>query len=189
MNKETGKALEVNGKTVTASKAFTPDSADGSVDIVFTFDGSALAGKTVVAFEDLKVNKISVATHADIKDENQSVHFPQIKTTAKDSETKIGLSKADNNVTITDTVSYKNLVPNKEYTMTGRIMDQTTGQPLVVNGKEVTSFCTFTPKAEDGTVDVTFNFDASDLAGKSVVVFEQLYRDKAIVASHEDIKG
>ena len=188
MNKETGKALEVNGKTVTASKAFTPDSADGSVDIVFTFDGSALAGKTVVAFEDLKVNKISVATHADIKDENQSVHFPQIKTTAKDSETKIGLSKADNNVTITDTVSYKNLVPNKEYTMTGRIMDQTTGQPLVVNGKEVTSFCTFTPKAEDGTVDVTFNFDASDLAGKSVVVFEQLYRDNAIVASHEDIK-
>ena len=188
MNKETGKALEVNGKTVTASKAFTPDSADGSVDIVFTFDGSALAGKTVVAFEDLKVNKISVATHADIKDENQSVHFPQIKTTAKDSETKIGLSKADNNVTITDTVSYKNLVPNKEYTMTGRIMDQTTGQPLVVNGKEVTSFCTFTPKAEDGTVDVTFNFDASDLAGKSVVVFEQPYRDKAIVASHEDIK-
>ena len=188
MNKETGKALEVNGKTVTASKAFTPDSADGSVDIVFTFDGSALAGKTVVAFEDLKVNKISVATHADIKDENQSVHFPQIKTTAKDSETKIGLSKADNNVTITDTVSYKNLVPNKEYTMTGRIMDQTTGQPLVVNGKEVTSFCTFTPKAEDGTVDVTFNFDASNLAGKSVVVFEQLYRDKAIVASHEDIK-
>ena len=142
----------------------------------------------MVAFEDLKVNKISVATHADIKDENQSVHFPQIKTTAKDSETKIGLSKADNNVTITDTVSYKNLVPNKEYTMTGRIMDQTTGQPLVVNGKEVTSFCTFTPKAEDGTVDVTFNFDASDLAGKSVVVFEQLYRDKAIVASHEDIK-
>ena len=175
-------------KAVTASKAFTPDSADGSVDIVFTFDGSALAGKTVVAFEDLKVNKISVATHADIKDENQSVHFPQIKTTAKDSETKIGLSKADNNVTITDTVSYKNLVPNKEYTMTGRIMDQTTGQSLVVNGKEVTSFCTFTPKAEDGTVDVTFNFDASDLAGKSVVVFEQLYRDNAIVASHEDIK-
>lgn len=188
MNKETGKALEVNGKTITASKAFTPNSADGSVDIAFTFDGSALAGKTVVAFEDLKVNKISVATHADIKDENQSVHFPQIKTTAKDSETKIGLSKADNNVTITDTVSYKNLVPNKEYTMTGRIMDQTTGQPLVVNGKEVTSFCTFTPKTEDGTVDVTFNFDASDLAGKSVVVFEQLYRDKAIVASHEDIK-
>ncbi len=83
MNKETGKALEVNGKTVTASKAFTPDSADGSVDIVFTFDGSALAGKTVVAFEDLKVNKISVATHADIKDENQSVHFPQIKNNCK----------------------------------------------------------------------------------------------------------
>ena len=189
MNQKTGEALlDADGKTVTASKAFTPDSADGSVDISFTFDGSALAGKTVVAFEDLKVNKISVATHADIKDENQSVHFPQIKTTAKDSETKIGLSKADNNVTITDTVSYKNLVPNKEYTMTGRIMDQTTGQPLVVNGKEVTSFCTFTPKTEDGTVDVTFNFDASDLAGKSVVVFEQLYRDKAIVASHEDIK-
>lgn len=93
MNKETGKALEVNGKTVTASKAFTPDSADGSVDIVFTFDGSALAGKTVVAFEDLKVNKISVATHADIKDKNQSVHFPQIKTTAKTVKRRLAFQK------------------------------------------------------------------------------------------------
>ena len=67
-------------------------------------------------------------------------------------------------------------------------MDQATGQPHTVNGKEVTGSCTFTPKAEDGTVDVTFNFDASDLAGKSVVVFEQLYRDNAIVASHEDLR-
>lgn len=188
MNKETGKALEVNGKAVTASKTFTPDSADGSVDIVFTFDGSALAGKTVVAFEDLKTNKISIASHEDINDEKQFVHFPLIKTTAKDSETNIGLSKADNNVTITDTVTYKNLVAGKEYTVSGKLMDQTTGQPLVINGQEVTASTTFTPDKADGTVDVTFKFDASELAGKSVVVFEQLLRNNLTVASHEDIK-
>lgn len=188
MNQETGKALEVDGKTVTATKTFTPDSADGSVDIVFTFDGSVLAGKTVVAFEDLTVNKISVASHTDINDENQSVHFPLIKTTAKDSETNIGLSKAYNNVTITDTVTYKNLVAGKEYTVSGKLMDQTTGQPLVINGQEVTASATFTPDKTDGTVDVTFKFDASELAGKSVVVFEQLLRNNLTVASHEDIK-
>ena len=47
MDKETKKELQINGKTVTAEKTFTAEKADGSVELEFTFDGSALGGKEI----------------------------------------------------------------------------------------------------------------------------------------------
>lgn len=173
---------------VTAEATFTPDKANGSVELKFMFDGSALAGKTVVAFEDVSYEGKTVATHTDIEDEDQTVHFPEIKTSAIDSESRMQNSNADEEVTIVDTVTYKNLVPGKEYTLSGTIMNKATGEPLLVDGKEVTASKTFIPKNADGTVDLEFTFDGSALKGETVVVFENLLINDTVIAVHEDIE-
>ena len=82
-------------------------------------------------------------------------------------------------------------MPGKTYTMRGvlhvRNADGTDGGELEIDGKAVTAETTFTPAAESGTVEMTFTFDASALAGKSVVVFERLYDGERLVAAHADI--
>ena len=188
MDKATGKPLMVNDKEITAEATFRASKAEGSIDIPFTFDASALAGKTVVAFETLYKDKLEVAVHADIEDKDQTVTFsekPEIKTTA----TVNGGKKAEpaGEVTIKDTVSYTGLTPGKTYKLSGVLMDKSSGGKLLVDGKEITAEKEFTPKTASGTEEITFTLDASTLAGKSVVVFESLYHHGKEVAAHTDI--
>ena len=90
-------------------------------------------------------------------------------------------------VTLTDTVSYTGLVPGKEYRATGVLMDKETGEKLLVDGKEITAETVFVPETKNGSVDVTFIFDATGLHGKEIVVFEDLYRENMLLATHADI--
>lgn len=90
-------------------------------------------------------------------------------------------------VTLTDTVSYTGLVPGKEYKVTGVLMDKETGEKLLVDGKEITAETVFVPETKNGSVDVTFIFDATGLHGKEIVVFENLYRENVLLATHADI--
>ena len=68
MDKETGKELLVDGENVTAETVFTPEKSEGTVELTFVFDGSALEGKTIVAFETLTYQEKEVATYTDIED-------------------------------------------------------------------------------------------------------------------------
>ena len=179
-----------------AETVFTAEKADGTVDVTFTFDASELDGKTVVAFETLTRDDKVVATHADITDEEQSVNFVRLRTRALvDGEHEMTLSDGDNKVTITDLVEYKNLIPGLEYAVSGTLHVRNTneagvitdGGVLTVDGKEVTAETTFTAKEADGSVEVEFTFDASDLGDKTVVAFEELYQGEALVATHADI--
>ncbi len=190
MDKSSGAALLVDGQKVTAEKEFTPENSSGSVEIDFTFDASAIAGKSVVVFETLYHDNKEVAVHADITDKDQTVEFeepdkPQIRTKATvDGEKEVDpLEK----VTLTDTVTFSNLTPGKNYTVKGVLMDKSTGKKLLIDGKEVTAETEFTPDKADGTVDLSFTFDASGLAGKSIVAFETLYHEDVEVAVHADI--
>lgn len=90
-------------------------------------------------------------------------------------------------VTLTDTVSYIGLVPGKEYKVVGVLMDKLTGEKLLVNGQEIIAETTFIAEAKNGSVDVTFVFDATGLHGKEIVVFEDLYRENVLLATHADI--
>lgn len=90
-------------------------------------------------------------------------------------------------VTLTDIVSYTGLVPGKEYKVTGVLMDKETGEKLLVDGKEITAETVFVPETKNGSVDVTFIFDATGLHGKEIVVFEDLYRENVLLATHADI--
>ena len=187
MDKETGKAVLADGKEITASTTFTPEKSEGSVDVIFTFDASVVAPKTVVAFETLTYKKIQIAVHADIEDKDQTVYIPKVHTTAIADDTKDHVTEAKKDVTIVDTVSYEGLEVDREYTVKGVLMNKATGKAIMVNGKEVTAESTFTAKAQKGTVDVTFKFDGSALEDTLIVVFETLYTEGKEVGVHAEI--
>ena len=187
MDKETGKAVLADGKEITASTIFTPEKSKGSVDIIFTFDASVVAPKTVVAFETLTYKKIQIAVHADITDKDQTVYIPKVYTTAIADDTKDHVTEAKKDVTIVDTVSYEGLEVDREYTVKGVLMNKATGENITVNGEKVTASATFTPKEKNGTVDVTFTFDGSALEDTMIVVFETLYTEGKEVGIHAEI--
>lgn len=129
-----------------------------------------------------------------IKDNEQVVEItaindkvPELKTTATVNGKKEVIAKGK--ITIKDTVEYKHLVPNTEYVIKGTLMDKSTGKPFMVKGKEVTSTVKFTPDKANGTVEVEFTFDASNIKKSTdLVVFESLYRDNVEIAVHADLK-
>ena len=129
-----------------------------------------------------------------IKDNEQVVELtavndkvPELKTTATVNGKKEAVAKGE--TTIKDTVEYKHLVPNTEYVIKGTLMDKSTGKPFMVKGKEVTSTVKFTPDKANGTVEVKFTFDASNIKKSTdLVVFEFLYRDNVEIAVHADLK-
>lgn len=188
MDSETGKELEIDGKTVTATSDFTPKESSGTAEVKFTFDASSLAGKTIVVFESLSYDGNEICSHKDLSDEGQTIWFPDLKTQAKNEQTGNQLASPSEKVTITDTVSYANLIPGKEYTISGVLMDQETEKELLVNDKPVTAQKSFTPEASDGSVALAFTLDASALAGKTTVAFETLKQEDKTVGVHTDIK-
>ena len=104
MNKETKEPVLIDGEKVTASTTFTAEKSEGSVDVIFTFDASILAPKTVVAFEYMEYEGIEIAVHADIDDEDQTVYIPKIHTTAVGEDTQDHIEKAKEEAVIVDTV-------------------------------------------------------------------------------------
>ncbi|MCC8044257.1 MAG: VaFE repeat-containing surface-anchored protein [Clostridiales bacterium] len=232
VDQETGEDFLVNGETVTRSAVITVgegtitaeggevtevtaydeehNSVDGKIELVFAFDASALADQTIVVFEDLEHNGMTVATHADITDESQTVHYPEVKTSAVDDSTTDDVGAIREEATVTDTVILKNLVPGRTYTVSGKLVDQETGEDFLVNGEAVTQTAEITVTEDgeivaangevtqvteydeehnsvDGTVQLVFIFDAGALAGETVVVFEDLVHNNVTVASHADI--
>ena len=195
--KVTEEILKVDGKPVTAETTFTPESAEGTVDVTFTFDSLSLKDKThLVAFESLEHDGHELASHADIEDEGQTVTVrnPRISTTALDGIDKDKNVVTDDETVIIDTVAYENLVPGREYTLKGSMQvkaekdGKPVAKPLEVGGKPVKAETTFTPEKSDGTANVTFRFSSRDIEpGTELVMFESLERNGNVLATHEDI--
>lgn len=189
VNADTGEALTDDMKKPVASGSgeFVPEERSGTVEITFTFAGKNLEGITAVAFERLIHGEVQVAAHADPGDESQTVYFAGIETSLNG---KCGSeAKAEKKVTLTDTVKYRNLDITHEYELKGSLTDKDTGEPLAdETGKEIYGSARFSPETPDGTADVVFQFDASQLAGRSVTAFEELH-DLTLdmtVAVHKD---
>ena len=192
--------LDAGGNPVTAETEFVPETAFGDVDVTFAFDASDLKAKDkVVAFESLSLNGKELASHADIEDKSQTVTItkPEVGTTAKDGFDGNQTVVSDTEVSVVDTVKYKNVTPGKTYKVSGTLYEKVTDkdgkvtkkQLLDADGNPVTAETEFVPEDTYGTVDVTFTFDGSLLKDNTpVVAFESLsYKDKEI-ASHSDIE-
>lgn len=189
MDKSTEKELLIDGKKITSEVKLIPEEPTGEVIVSFELDARYIKENTdIVVFESLYSKDKELAVHADIEDEGQAVtvKIPEIGTKASVDGKKEFTANGD--VTIDDVVSYKNLTVGKEYTVSGVLMDKSTGKAFLVDGKEVSSEVTFTPETADGEVTVSFTFDGSAITKDTeVVVFETLYRDKTEIAVHADM--
>lgn len=93
MDKSTGKPFTVDGKEISSSYTFKPETADGEVRMTFTFDAGTITKETeIVVFESVYRDGVEVAVHADINDEGQIVKLvpptPDVPQTGDD--TNIG---------------------------------------------------------------------------------------------------
>ena len=193
MNQETGKPVldSTTGKEVTAETKFTPDKAEGTVTVQFEFDGSKFENNAIVAFETLyNAEGTVVGKHEDIEDDNQTVYFPEVATVASYCDTGAHEGAALDKVSIVDYVTYKGFVVGKEYTLKGTLMDKTSNAPVMdAEGNPIVVEATFTPEKSSGVTSVTFDFDATLLAGHTVVVFEEVYDGDILIAEHKDIES
>ncbi len=145
-----------------------------------------------MAFEEGIQGGRRVAVHADVADEDQTVTFPKVETTASDKADGDHQVEAAKTQTVVDQVECTNLVPGKEYTVDGTlrlVADDGTDAGVLsdASGNKVAASKTFTPEAADGYVDLEFTFDASGLVGRKVVAFEELSTAGVRVATHADI--
>ena len=188
MDKSTGEPLLVGEQQVTAELEFTPTTSEGTVELTYTFDSSALAGKSVVVFEDLYQGENVIASHVDINDEGQTISFgqPKIGTTATVDGEKI--AQPAEQITITDTVEYSGLTVGQEYTLRGELVFQATGEPVTNGETPITAEATFVAPGSEGALDIPFTFDATGMEGQSVVVFETLFSGETTIADHRDLE-
>ena len=202
MVKSENAQLLIDGQPVESGYTFTAKDSSMEVEIAFTFNASSLAGKDLVTFEELydlsnPDEPIKVAEHKDIEDEGQMVTITEriitMHTTATDKATGEKTIEADDEVTIVDTVTLDGLEKGVKYTLKGWQMVKSENTELLVNGKRVENNLTFTAEDSKMEVQIEFTFNASELGGKELVTFEELYDtsnpDEPIkVAEHKDIK-
>ena len=202
MVKSENAQLLIDGEPVENDYTFTAKKSEMEVEVSYTFNASALGGKDLVTFEELydlsnPDEPTKVAEHKDIEDEGQTVTITEriitMHTTATDKATGEKTIEADDKVTIVDTVTLDGLEKGVKYTLKGWEMVKSENAELIVNGKRVENDLTFTATDSKMEVQIAFTFNASELGGKELVTFEELYDtsnpDKPIkVAEHKDIK-
>ena len=180
----------ITGKT----EAFTPEAHLGKKTVEFELtaeQAAKYAGKTLVVFETLKSGGEEVATHHDIKDEDQALtveagETPEasLKTSARDQADDDKVLAVEGGV-IVDAVTYEGLTVGQEYTVKGELQERQADGTAKATG--IVGEATFTPESENGTVEVEFEVPAG-YAGKTLVVFEKVFDAEGnVVASHEDI--
>lgn len=190
--------LDVDGNEIKSSTTFVPENTSGSIDLEFTFNASALDGKTGVVFEEVYSNEVLVAIHKDIEDESQTIYFPKIGTTATDKTDGNKVLEVGEETIIVDRVDYENLQVGKTYRIDGTLMVKETGEALLIDGKPVTKSFEFTPESKDGFVELEFTINTEGLEGQTLVVYEKLWNliedaeaettTEVEVAKHEDIE-
>jgi len=202
MVKSENTQLLIDGQPVESNYTFTAKKSEMEVEVSYTFNASALGGKDLVTFEELydlsnPDEPTKVAEHKDIEDEGQTVTITEriitMHTIATDKATGEKTIEADDKVTIVDTVTLDGLEKGVKYTLKGWEMVKSENAELLVNGKRVENDLTFTAEDSKMEVQIEFIFNASELGGKELVTFEELYDvtnpDNPIkVAEHKDIK-
>ncbi len=201
MVKSENTELLIDGKPVENDVTFTAEDSEMEMQLAFTFNASELAGKELVTFEELydvtnPDEPVKVAEHKDIENDRQTVTITEriitMHTNAADKVTGEKTIKAGNEVTIVDTVTLDGIEKGVKYQLKGWEMVKSENAELIINGKRVENGLTFTATDSTMEIQMAFTFNASQLVGKELVTFEELYDvtnpDEPIkVAEHKDI--
>ena len=176
------------GKVLGGEVPIVREPAAGHVSIVLGTNGWSVAAG--LHPETLRRDGRDLAVHADIDDEVQTVYVPSIRTTLCGNGDAHEVLAAES-IQLVDTVTYEGLEPHTSYRMRGRLVDVQTGETLHdKNNAEIIVEEPFEAETSSGQIALRFTIDARDLAGKTVVCFEQLITGtedfERIVARHED---
>ncbi len=204
-----------DGNPLTSVRVFTTESgingiSNGSVEMKFSFNGCGMDGKTFVIYEYIYEGESresitiedgmtltedvyrdadgNMVCHADCDDEEQMGYFPSGYTTALGADSGDHTLAPKKEVSIVDTVTYSNLIPGKEYSVRGTLMDRESGDAVTdAEGNRITETVSFVAEKRNGSIDVTFTFDSSEFAGKELVAFEEMFLDGVRIFVHADI--
>ena len=182
------KAADENGEHAilgTGSETFEAKGESGDVEVEIDVDKQLEKPvAAAVAFEKLYSHEVDesgkdapndsgdgnfIAEHEDINDEAQTVNTkwnPEIHTEAK---IKDG-DRVEKGATVIDTVTYKDLVPGKKYTLKAKLISKADGETVLGEGSEE-----LVPEESAGKkdVEITVN-DKADPAVDAAVAFEKL---------------
>lgn len=193
IDKSTGlPILDKDGNEITAeSEEFISNGNTLHEELHFTIDSSEYnQDSSVVVFEKLYRTSsvhgdevpIEIAKHEDIDDDDQSIHYGGIaKTIATDKKDGDHDLVARKKAVLVDTVEYNNLSTKETYLIQGVLYDKTTRELT-----DITGSAEFVPDSANGTIPVNFKFDAADLDGHSLVVFEYVYNKGVLISKHDD---
>jgi len=130
---------------------------------------------------------IDLGTLTDEYEKEISIHTT---ATSKDGEKTILAGKE---IMIVDTVKLDGLTKGTKYQLKGWQMLKEENAELIIDGKRVENDYTFVADDEEMKVEIAYTFNASELGGKNLVTFEELYDlsnpDEPVkVAEHKDIE-
>ena len=200
MDRKAGEAVGVEGESeefvITEEMGTTNDK---DITVKFEFDTTEMQGRSLVVFEELyeiiengeEKEEILRSVHEEIEDEEQWVDVKEarVATTAVDGDDGDKELNFEKEALITDTVEYYGLIKDETYKLVGILMDKATGEGLGVMEKKE-----FTAEAENGTVQIDFTIDTTEMSGKEIVVFETLYyvgedeEEEVEIAKHQDLE-
>ncbi|KIS14668.1 Cna protein B-type domain-containing protein [Streptococcus equi subsp. zooepidemicus Sz4is] len=166
-------------------------------------DSSHLSGKHLVTYEELYILKESgewekIAEHKNIEDKDQTIYVKdkvveekiEIKTLARGENGKKEI-EAGKNTKIVDIVDMKNLKKDSKYRVKGYQMIKEDKKELVIGNEKIEVTREFVAKDKNQKEEVVFIFDSTNLSGKTLVTFEELYEEVdgewKKVAEHKDI--
>lgn len=186
--KDAGPLKDANGNLITATVKFQAKTTDGSVKVEVKYDASLLAGETITAFETIRTKGYEVCGHTEITDEGQQIHYPELKTSAKNSKDNSQHVKEGEVAKIVDTVNYSKLDSSVAYKVVTEAWDYNTQQIVVSDGKKVrkvTELHVDSKKPENGSFDISMSFKTDGLGKHRIVIFEYVYDNKGNLISKE----
>lgn len=181
----------------TVTTDFTSDgTGNGSVSVVFDkYNATELYGHTLVMYESVATKatpNTEVASHKDKNDKAQTVKigYNTTITTVAESGTGSKYLDAIDSETIVDTVTVSDLKASTKYKVRATLYDVTASKVVTDPSSNVLSWNSELTTDENGKGTTTVlinNFSASDKAGHTLVVYEDILSESGVVlATHAD---
>ena len=178
-----------NRQLATATYNFTANKNNVDIDVDMKLPSNTITdGNDIVLTGVLTENNKVLDKHEDLNNPLQTIHAPNIKTTATDKADgdKYLITDSDEKATIVDKVEYTNLIVGKKHVISGYLLKEN-GSPLLINGEKIFSRKEFVPNTPSGSVELEYTYPAKLTEGKKVIVAETVYYERKPIKVHADI--
>lgn len=142
----------------------------------------------LVVYEYLqKPDGTTLASHEDKNSAGQTIYVYSLATRAGDNKDEDKIVDAKSDAVIKDEIDYC-LMANQSFTIKGELIDAGSGEPVKNNGTAVQRTLNFSPNSKCGQIEMTIPFDATEYAGKEIVVYQTVYygNTNIVAVDHRD---